>query len=150
MSFFGLGSKVAERISPSPPTWEESIAEAQSNRLGKTTKLDVAHDAILTEDFYELAAEDRADKKAAMERYLGYANKRNAKGKGGKMAGDFIVCDDYRKGSPWGMVAVATAALAAGGWALTVAMLPDNPSVMEDTDTTRAITIEPYTPELTD
>lgn len=139
--FSWLAETILRKRFTGAPTIDESINEAVSNYLGKASKIETAVDGIFAADVKELAAADRqrvAEYAAAT--VPGVTNGR--KRKGSKMGGDFIVCDDYRKGA--GTVAavitgvVSTVALGIGGlglWAMIHDETPGEPAAAVDTDT---------------
>ena len=123
------GSLLKTRLSSSP-TLKATIDEAASQYMGKAAKIDTAIDGIFAADLKELAAADRqrvAEYSAAT--VPGVTN--GQKPKGAKMGGDFIVCDDYRKGTGTVpaviMGAVAIASLTIGGLGLRSAMQTEQP-----------------------
>ena len=135
--FSRLAESVLRRRLRNSPTIAESVQEAASNQLGKQSKIETAVDGILAHDLQQLAEADRDRVAAYMAAKVpGLANGR--KSNGSKMGGDFIVCDDYRKGTGTLpavlMGVVATAALGLGGMAMWTA-LQDRPQ-----DVTPAVT----------
>lgn len=131
--FLKLVERVLKKRLANSPTIPESIQEAASNHLGKASKIDTAVDAILVDDFRELAIADRERvAEYADARVPGLAQAANRKPRGKQMGGDFIICDDYRKGAgtiPAVVVGmVAAAALGVGGWVFTMDR-PEPPAV---------------------
>ncbi len=116
-----------------------------SQYLAKAGKIETAVDAVFAHDLKELAQADR-------DRVATYAAAKVpglAKAKGDKkMPGDFIVCDDYRKGlgaiPALIMGAVATGGLSLGGFGLWMAMqhLADPPPSVTGTDTDTQYVLE--------
>ncbi len=98
--------------------------------MGKAAKIDTAIDGIFANDLKELAAADRQRvAEYAAAKVPGVTN--GQKPKGAEMAGDFIVCDDYRKGTgtvPAVIMGVVTlASLAVGGFGIKSAMQTEQP-----------------------
>jgi len=118
--FWKLAAAVLKKRLRRSPTVQASVEEAASNHLGKASKVETAMDSVFVEDLRELARADR-------ERVAAYAASRVPGLSAGQtqgrkqVPGDFIVCDDYRKGTGTvpvvvlGLVAIASAGLAA--WA---------------------------------
>lgn len=125
----------------------ESVQEAASNYLGKAAKIDTAVDGIFAEHLRGIGQDERERvAEYTATRVPGMAQSRKAKGK--KMAGDFIICDDYKKGL--GTVpatilgGVATAAMALGGYGVWASMQnkTEPPPVVEAVDTNTQIAVE--------
>lgn len=72
----------------------EPLAEAQAALLGKANKLEVARQAILTQDLSELAKADREKVRRLEEKRVFGQEKPPVSGED---VGDIIVCDDYRR-----------------------------------------------------
>jgi len=125
--FSQLVSGLLKKKSEGPPTITKSTQEAASNYLGKVSKLETAREGIFTDDLRKLAAADRERVAAYVAATVpSLAGSAGSTTKGSSMGGDFIVCDDYRKGtgtiSALVMGAVAFAALGIGGLGLWTAM----------------------------
>lgn len=74
---------------------KDPVGEAREALLEKASKLEVARQAILTQDLAELAAADREKVRRLEEkRIFGQENPPVANG---DPVGDIIVCDDYRR-----------------------------------------------------
>lgn len=147
--FSRIAESVFKKRLASSPTLNETVNEAASQYMGKAAKIDTAVDGILADDLRELAKADR-------ERVAAYAAakvpgvSRSPKSKESKMPGDFIICDDYRKGTGTLpaviMGVVATAALGVGGLGLWAAIASKSvPPVVEvvDTDTQYLLELVP-------
>ena len=145
--WLGIVQSVLRKLSPSSPTLDETIRDTAKSHLAKTAKLESAADAIYTQDLHEIATADRqrvADYAAATVPGLGKGKK------GGKAVGDFIVCDDYRKGTGTlpaiVLGAVSVLALLLAGFAAWAAMKPKPepppPPAVEDRDTWSQVEIE--------
>lgn len=111
---------VAESKRSSPRPIDQSIAEAAGNYLGKQSKLETAHDAVLVQDAHELAEMDREQVRRYRDQKL-FGGDSSGK-KGSDDMGDMIVCDDYRVNQwlPWAVLAL----IAAGLLALIAALYP--------------------------
>ena len=128
--FSRLAARVLRKRLANSPTLKATIDEAASQYMGKAAKIDTAIDGIFASDLKELAAADR-------QRVAEYAAAKvpglssGPKPKGSKMGGDFIVCDDYRKGTGTVpcviMGVVATVSLALGALGLRSAMQVEQP-----------------------
>ena len=146
--FSQLAGVLLKKRLASSPTVSESIDEAASQYLGKQAKVETAIDGIFANDLRELAQADRERVAAYIAAKVpGLARSQKAKG---KMPGDFIICDDYRKGT--GTVAavtmgvVLTAALGFGGFGLWMAMqdrTPEEPPAAVDADTQYLLELVP-------
>jgi hypothetical protein len=72
-----------------------SAAEAAESLLAKQAKLELAQQAILTQDLNSLAAADRARVRLLEAKHLGKTAVPRAGGQGDDVPGDIIICDDY-------------------------------------------------------
>ena len=132
------------------PTIDQSVREAASNQLGKQSKIETAVEAIFAHDLREVAQADRDG--VAAYKAATVPGVSALKPKGTKMGGDFIVCDDYRKGTGTipSLVMGLVAASAIGGLVTALAMRPDPPVPSEtqapaatDTDTQYILELVP-------
>lgn len=145
--FSQLAERLLRRKLANSPTVQESIEELASNHLGKASKIETAVDGVFAHDLRELAEADREQVAAyTAAKVPGLANSRKAKGS--QMGGDFIICDDYRKGT--GTVPavilglVAAAALGVGGFGAWASMQEkaEVPAMQSSTDTITQIELE--------
>ncbi len=153
--FSKIGESILKRRWRNSPTREESEDEAIQQYLGKQAKLETALDASVVDDMRRIAETERNQVEEYKARVLKLEG--NGKLRRGKV-GDFIVCDDYRKGSPLVTVVGMVLALVALTVIVVVALYFFRPSTPEappaqvvqtqDKDTTRRIEIEKFIPEL--
>lgn len=81
-----------------PPPLSDSLRKATAD-LTKQAKIEVAREAILLQQMKALADDEVADVRALKRKHLGEHFGDNGRGRGDDL-GDFIVCDDYIRGSP--------------------------------------------------
>ncbi len=135
-----LSSMLRERRR-NAPSLRATRNEAASQYEAKRAKLDTAVDAVFTDSLRRLDRDERERVATYMESKVpGLANANERKGTDDM--GDFIVCDDYRKGMGTLSVAVMglvmTAGIGAACFALWVAMWGheiNEPVVPVDTNT---------------
>ena len=130
--FFGIVSRWLERRSTGSPSRQETLNEAESQYLAKQAKLETALDGVFVNSLHKIDEDERetvAAYRAAKVPELSQVPSGREDKK--KMGGDFIVCDDYRKGTGtipavvMGLVAVAALGLSA--WAMTRDRPTDTP-----------------------
>ncbi len=152
MMFLKLAASLLPKWLANSPSIQESIDEAASNHLGKASKIEIANDAVYTHDLRELAQTER-DNVAALTAATVPGVARAQKAKGSKeMSGDFIICDDYRKGTGtiptivMGLVTMtalaAVTALASGIWSVSQNTPEPPPAVDKSVDTIGQIVLE--------
>lgn len=97
------------------PEIEQSVNRSAASYLGKQSKLETAVDGIFAQQMHEAAQDEIETQRQYRQRTLGETPTDRKR----KKMGDFIVCDDYRKGvSPIVLGIVAVVAIIMAGLAL--------------------------------
>ena len=126
------------RRSKGSPERTEILNEAESQYLAKQAKLETAVDGVFVNSLNEMDKDERARVDEYTRATVKGLQPQTRKGKR-KMAGDFIVCDDYRRGTgliPTLMMGgITTLALLLGGYALYATGKSESPQPSPDTDT---------------
>jgi len=157
LTAIGLAKGVSESIAEKkekrnkPPTRKDTLNQAAKDEYGQQAKIDNALQAVLLDDARQLLAADREDTRRFKNREV-FGDTGEPSDKEEDTMGDLIVAENYKRGNPVAIAVMAVTSVVAvsllAGFIYWVNAKPTQS--LEDTDTTRSVTLEKFIPSTED